>query len=55
MSYGQFALKKQKQCLVQEPEAGDCWIGLSLASDSGLIVGSIPLWRKHQIASVPLR
>ena len=40
MSYGQFALKKQKQCLTQEPEAGDCWIGLTLASDNGLIVSA---------------
>ncbi len=40
MSYGPFALKKPKQCLVQEPGAGDCWIGLSLASDSGLIVSA---------------
>jgi insertion element IS1 protein InsB len=31
-------LKKQKQCLTQEREAGDCWIGLSLANTSGLIL-----------------
>ena len=30
-------LKKQKQCLSQEREAGDCWIGRSLANTSGLI------------------
>jgi insertion element IS1 protein InsB len=33
-------LKKQKQCLTQEREAGDCWIGLSLASSSGLILAA---------------
>jgi insertion element IS1 protein InsB len=31
-------LKKQKQCLAQELEVGDCWIGLSLADSSGLIL-----------------
>ena len=30
--------KKQKQCLPQELETGDCWIGLSLAQLSGLIL-----------------
>ena len=33
-------LKKQKQCLTQEREAGDCWIGLSLANSSGLILAA---------------
>ncbi len=33
-------LKKQKQCLSQEREAGDCWIGLSLANSSGLILAA---------------
>lgn len=33
-------LKKQKQCCAQELEAGDCWIGLSLASSSGLILAA---------------
>lgn len=33
-------LKKQKQCLIQEREAGDCWIGLSLANTSGLILAA---------------
>ncbi len=32
--------KKQKQCLPQELEAGDCWIGLSLANTSGLILAA---------------
>jgi hypothetical protein len=32
--------KKQKNCLAQELRAGDCWIGLSLASDSGLILAA---------------
>jgi hypothetical protein len=32
--------KKQKQCCAQELEAGDCWIGLSLASSSGLILAA---------------
>ena len=30
--------KKQKQCLPEELEAGDCWIAISLARDSGLIL-----------------
>lgn len=30
--------KKQKQCLAGELEVGDCWIGLSLANTSGLIL-----------------
>ena len=30
--------KKQKRCLPEELEAGDCWIGLSLAQLSGLIL-----------------
>ena len=33
-------LKKQKQCLSQERETGDCWIGLSLANSSGLILAA---------------
>ena len=32
-----FCRKKQKQCLPGELEFGDCWIGLSLAQESGLI------------------
>ena len=30
--------KKQKHCLPEELEAGDCWIALSLAQLSGLIL-----------------
>ena len=30
--------KKQKQCLSNELDAGDCWIALSLAGSSGLIL-----------------
>ena len=30
--------KKQKQCTLQERNRGDCWIGLSLARSSGLIL-----------------
>jgi hypothetical protein len=30
--------KKQKHCLPDELEAGDCWIALSLAKLSGLIL-----------------
>jgi len=30
--------KKQKQCLPHELEAGDCWIAVSLANSSGLIL-----------------
>ena len=33
-------LKKQKQCCAQELETGDCWIGLSLADSSGLILAA---------------
>ncbi len=40
MNFGQFALKKQKQCCAQELETGDCWIGLSLADSSGLILAT---------------
>ena len=32
--------KKQKQCCAQELEVGDCWIGLSLANSSGLILAA---------------
>lgn len=32
--------KKQKQCLPGELGAGDCWIGLSLANASGLILAA---------------
>jgi len=32
--------KKQKQCLRDELEAGDCWIGVSLANSSGLILAA---------------
>jgi hypothetical protein len=38
MNCGRFALKKQKHCLPQELETGDCWIALSLAQLSGLIL-----------------
>jgi IS1 family transposase len=30
--------KKQKQCTSEERNRGDCWIGLSLACSSGLIL-----------------
>ncbi len=33
-------LKKQKQCSTQELDRGDCWIGLSLDSSSGLILAA---------------
>ncbi|MBM0744720.1 IS1 family transposase [Phormidium sp. CLA17] len=33
-------VKKQKQCLPQELEAGDCWIAVSLADSSGLILAA---------------
>ena len=33
-----FCQKKQKQCLPEELNVGGCWIGLSLAKDSGLIL-----------------
>ena len=32
--------KKQKHCLADELKAGDCWIALSLAASSGLILSS---------------
>ena len=32
--------KKQKQCTPTELDKGDCWIGLSLASSSGLILAA---------------
>ena len=32
--------KKQKQCLPEELAVGDCWIGLSLANSSGLILAA---------------
>lgn len=35
-----FALKKQKQCLPDELDVGDCWIGISLADTSGLILAA---------------
>ena len=35
-----FCAKKRKQCLSNELEAGDCWIGLSLADSSGLILAA---------------
>ena len=38
MRCGRFALKKQKRCLPQELEVGDCWIALSLAQLSRLIL-----------------
>lgn len=33
-------VQKQKQCLPGELEAGDCWIGMSLADSSGLILAA---------------
>ncbi|MEM8780168.1 MAG: IS1 family transposase [Cyanobacteria bacterium P01_G01_bin.49] len=35
-----FVPKKQKQCWPEELMAGDCWIGVSLAGDSGLILSA---------------
>lgn len=35
-----FCAKKQKQCLPGELKAGDCWIALSLANCSGLILAA---------------
>ena len=32
--------KKQKHCLPEELEVGDCWIGVSLAKESGLIIST---------------
>lgn len=32
--------KKPQQCCAQELEVGDCWIGLSLANSSGLILAA---------------
>lgn len=32
--------KKQKQCLPNELAVGDCWIGVSLANSSGLILAA---------------
>lgn len=32
--------KKQKQCFLGEVEAGDCWIGVSLANSTGLILAA---------------
>ena len=32
--------KKQKHCLPGELEVGDCWIGVSLAKESGLIISA---------------
>ncbi len=32
--------KKQKHCLPGELEVGDCWIGLTQAKDSGLILAA---------------
>jgi IS1 family transposase len=32
--------KKQKHCLPEELERGDCWIGVSLARESGLIISA---------------
>jgi IS1 family transposase len=33
-------VKKQKQCLPEELEGGDCWIAISLADSSGLILAA---------------
>ncbi len=35
-----YRLKKQKHCLPGELEVGDCWIGLSQAKGSGLILSA---------------
>ncbi len=35
-----FRRKKQKQCLPEKLEVGDCWIGVSLAEGSGLILSA---------------
>ncbi len=35
-----FRRKKQKQWLPEELEVGDCWIGVSLAEGSGLILSA---------------
>lgn len=35
-----FCRKKQKKCQSEELLTGDCWIGLSLATDSGLILAA---------------
>ena len=32
--------KKQKRCQSEEREVGDCWIGISLARESGLIISA---------------
>ena len=32
--------KKQKHCLPEEVEKGDCWIGVSLARESGLMLSA---------------
>lgn len=32
--------KKQKQCLPEELKVGDCWIAMSLANFSGLILAA---------------
>ena len=40
MNCGQFALKKQKQCVPDDLERGNCWIGVSLADSSGLILAA---------------
>lgn len=32
--------KKQRHCLLNEVEVGDCWIGLSIADTSGLILAA---------------
>ena len=39
MKYGRL-YKKQKQCLPNELEVGDCWSGVSLANTSGLILAA---------------
>ncbi len=35
-----FCPKKTKNCQPEDLETGDCWIGISLASDSGLIIAA---------------
>ncbi len=35
-----FCAKKQKRSLPDEVEVGDCWIGMSLANSSGIILAA---------------
>jgi hypothetical protein len=40
MRWGHSCKKKQKQCLPEELEVGDCWIAISLADSSGLFLAA---------------